>query len=119
MSFCAENNENAQGVEACFECVSACETCAAKCMDVAPECAAKCCDTAEIATLCARLTARGSPCAPRAVEFCRASCKACMKECREHAEEHCQTCADACERCIEWCEEVGAKEEQLVKVRRS
>lgn len=96
-------------IEICSEATQVCEWCADECLGD-PEmtaCARRCRDVADIASVHARLMARGSPVAEHLAEVCAAACEACAEECARHDASHCQVCAEVVAECAERCREMA------------
>ncbi|MES2005511.1 MAG: four-helix bundle copper-binding protein [Bacteroidota bacterium] len=105
------HQQNHQLIAALNNCVAECNHCTTACLgeqDV--KMLAKCIgldiDCADICTLVAALTARGSEHAKHLLKECAEVCNACAEECEKHAKmgmEHCRTCAEACRACAAAC----------------
>ncbi len=106
-------------VETCFDCARACEACVTACLNMGDRdakghdmtaCIQLCRDCADICTLCARLTVRGSQSMASFMTVCAEACEACAAECEKHADhnEHCKACAEACRRCAAECRQMAA-----------
>jgi len=90
-------------IDACFDCVKACERCAyegEKRMDT-------CTDCAEICTLVGRLTARGH-CSSKLYKLCAEICDDCAKECAKLSDEYARDCVTAAKACAEACRKCEA-----------
>lgn len=99
------SEEQRECIETCTETVEVCEWCADECLgsEEMEKCARLCRDAADVASLHARLMARGSNYSPQLAEACAGVCEECAEECRRHDADHCQTCADVLEDCAETC----------------
>lgn len=95
-------------IDACLECVAACNYCASSCLrekNVEPlaicirldlECVSMCKAAAELMSF-------GSNYANAACQVCADVCLACAEECEKHNMEHCRKCAEVCRACAEEC----------------
>ena len=92
-------------IEICNDAAEVCEWCTDECLgdEEMEECARLCRDVADIASLHARLMARGSNYSGQLAEACAGACEACAEECSQHDADHCQVCADILEECAESC----------------
>lgn len=96
-------------VEALFECVSLCETCAAACLDSREGgrhrdgCIKTCQECSELCSLTARLLLRQSALVPQVCETCAFACELCADNCRGVGNEE---CANACQECVTLCREI-------------
>ena len=97
-------------IDTMTDCATACNHCVSACLaeaDVASlaRCIKLDIDCAEICTLVAGFTARGSEHAMHLMKECAEICDACAEECEKFADryDHCKTCAEACRACAEEC----------------
>lgn len=101
-------------VQTTSDCAKACEECATACIQMGDAdarghdmtlCITLTRDCADIATLCGRLTARGSQFMQSFMNVCAEACEACATECEKHADHmaHCKACAEACRKCADEC----------------
>jgi len=92
-------------IEICNEATQVCEWCADECLgdEEMEECARRCRDVADIASLHARLVARGSDRSGPLAEACADACEACADECEHHDADHCRACVDVLRECAECC----------------
>ncbi|EMA70748.1 putative cytoplasmic protein [Halorubrum aidingense JCM 13560] len=92
-------------IENCNEAAEVCEWCADECLgsEEMEECARLCRDVADLASLHARLMARGSSYSTHLARACAEACEACAAECERHDADHCQVCADVLPKCAESC----------------
>jgi len=97
-------------IQACLDCLKACETCAADCFGSGPEmaeCLRLCLECAEACQDCARVMMRGSPHGARWCALCADMCDACAVECAKFSKATCRECAEACRRCAQACRSVA------------
>lgn len=100
-------------IEACFDAVQACTSCADACLaELDPRPFLRCIranqDCAEICETTARILSRQSafrPSVARAIiQACSVACDACADECSKHEDhDHCRLCEEACRYCEEAC----------------
>lgn len=97
-------------MEACAECLVACEMCSDACLSEPnvrelAHCIRLDRDCAEACAAALRAMARGSWQAPQFCALCAELCDRCAEECEKHAahHDHCRVCAEACRRCAEEC----------------
>ena len=95
-------------MEACLQCVAACNHCASSCLkekdvkmmvsciQLDMECAAVCYNAAQLMSL-------GSTRADALCRLCAEICADCAGECSKHDNDHCRECANACHKCAEEC----------------
>ncbi|SFR64687.1 four-helix bundle copper-binding protein [Halogeometricum limi] len=97
-------------IENCTEAAEVCEWCADECLgdEEMEACARLCRDVADIASLHARLMARGSDYSSDLAETCADACEACADECESHDADHCQVCAETLRECAETCRSMAA-----------
>lgn len=104
-------------INACFECVQTCTTCADACLGEDSDthftnCIRTCLDCADTCDATGRILSRlGRPAPARIrpqVQACALACQTCEDLCQKHADghKHCQVCAEACRQCREVCETV-------------
>jgi hypothetical protein len=103
----------ARYIEACFECVVACTSCADADLAEAEVkelvlCIRLCLDCADVCDATGRVLTRQSsePQLTRTLlETCLQACGLCAEECERHAHhhEHCRVCAESCRRCERAC----------------
>jgi hypothetical protein len=107
---------NKELVSTLYDCVAACDHCAAACLneeDVAMlvKCIKLDMDCADICRMTASCLSRGSELGESLLRECAETCTACAEECEIHAQhgmEHCRICAEACRRCAEACMQTAA-----------
>jgi hypothetical protein len=91
----------------CFEAAQAAERCADACIATGgpamERCIQLCRDVADLATLHARMMARGSEHRAEMAAITAEACQTCAGECGDFEVEHCQVAADALRRCAESC----------------
>ncbi len=103
------HEQNKQVLDALYHCAAECNHCATACLDeedvkMLAECIRLDIDCADICTLTATLTARGSEHGNHMLKECAEVCNACADECEKHTHmEHCKRCAEACRKCAEAC----------------
>ncbi|MBO4248975.1 four-helix bundle copper-binding protein (plasmid) [Halomicrobium sp. IBSBa] len=99
------SDEQRECIEHCNEAAEVCEWCADECLGESEmeECARLCRDVADIASLHARLVARGSTYSTDLAAICAEVCEACAQECETHDADHCQVCRDVVQTCAESC----------------
>lgn len=105
------HEQNTQLLEALNRCAAECNHCAAACLDeqdvkMLARCIKLDIDCAQICSLTASLTARGSEHGKHLLKECAEVCNACAEECEKHASmgmEHCRRCAEACRACADAC----------------
>ncbi len=104
------HKENHDLLAALNDCIAACHHCAYACLDepdvkMMVACIKTDLDCAEVCSLIARLTARGTVHAKDFFDDCIRICEACAEECDKHAQhmEHCRECAEACRKCAAAC----------------
>lgn len=93
-------------IDACFECVKACDRCACEGCKTSKE---ECTSTHDCAVICAevcalvgRLTAKGL-CCDKLYELCAHYCDKCVAHCEKNDHEHVQACVAAAKKCAEAC----------------
>jgi hypothetical protein len=104
----------AAAIDACFDCVQSCTTCADS--DLIEEdvrdmraCIALCLTCADICDTTARVLSRPGQADPillrPLLEACIRACTSCAEECDRHAEHHrhCAICAETCRTCVQAC----------------
>ncbi|MBS0272124.1 MAG: four-helix bundle copper-binding protein [Proteobacteria bacterium] len=97
-------------IDACFECVKACERCACEGYKTSKECtsahdlATTC---ADICALVGRLTAKGLCCSDL-YELCANYCEDCARKCEKIDHEYAKACAAAAKKCAEACRQCQA-----------
>jgi len=92
-------------IDACFDCVKACDRCACEGCKTSKECApvhACTASCAEVCNLVGRQTARGLCCSDL-YELCAKYCDECAKQCEKSDHEHAKSCAAAAKKCAEAC----------------
>lgn len=97
-------------IDACFDCVKACERCAhegKERMDICHTCA-------EICTLVGRVTARGH-CSSKIYKLCAEICDECVKKCEKLDDEYAKDCVKAAKKCAEACRTCAADCEKCEK----
>ena len=99
------SDEQRECIENCQRAAQVCEWCADACIgeEGMDECIRLCRDVADIATLHARLMARGSDYSGDLAGVCADVCEACAEECEQHDHDHCQLCAEVLPDCAETC----------------
>ncbi|MUV57811.1 four-helix bundle copper-binding protein [Halogeometricum sp. CBA1124] len=104
------SDEQRECIENCTEAVEVTEWCADECLgsEEMEECARLCRDVADVASLHARLMARGSNYSTQLAQACAGACEECAEECRRHDADHCQTCAEVLDDCAETCRSMAA-----------
>lgn len=104
------SDEQRECIENCTEAAEVTEWCADECLgsEEMEECARLCRDVADIASLHARLMARGSNYSTQLAQACAGACEECAEECRRHDADHCQTCAEVLDDCAETCRSMAA-----------
>lgn len=98
------------GVEACEDCVTACEMAVNAAIDEGGRYTfiRACRDAADLAALAARFMARHAALTPELCEVVAKACEACEAECGHVASDYAYACADACRRCREECDSIAA-----------
>jgi hypothetical protein len=104
-------------IEACFDSLQSCTTCADACLGEATAAALRRCirlnlDCADVCDATGRILSRISE--PDAgliqaqLRACMEACRLCAAECEKHAGHHvhCRVCAQACRRCEEACRDL-------------
>jgi len=102
-----------QFIQACLECMEACNTCYDAClkekdMDMMVDCIRMDRECADICSFAVKSMQSNSPFAKHICQLCAEVCEACGNECKKHDHDHCQKCADACFRCAEECRKMAA-----------
>ena len=108
-------------IDACFDCVKACDRCANEGCKISKECTyghdcASVC--AEVCNLVGRLTARGHCCSDL-YELCAKYCDECAKKCEKIEHEYAKACAAAAKKCAEACRVCKADCEKCDKEKRA
>lgn len=109
-----EVGDVAAAIDACFNCVQSCTSCADSDLieeDVRAmrDCIALCQICADICDTTGRILSRPAQWDARVLrpllESCIRACTACAEECTRHAahHRHCAVCAEACQACIKAC----------------
>ena len=100
-----EADQKNREIAACNDCAMQCERCIASCLkEGSTDCIASCRDCADVCSLSAKLTARGSQFAEDFCALCPKVCAACVEACAKNdQDEECKRCVEACNRCIEAC----------------
>ncbi len=101
-------------INACLECMVACEMCSDACLhekDVRQltECIRLDRDCATACATAVQVMSRGGPVAHEVCRMSAEACERCAAECERHADhhEHCRLCAEACRRCATECQRMA------------
>ena len=108
------NEQYQKSIEACMDCASACNHCAASCLEEKEvQSLTKCIrldlECAVICQVTAELMSQGSRYTGEICELCATICNACAEECEKHADRdttHCKECAETCKACAKEATEV-------------
>ena len=100
-------------IEACVECLVACNMCSEACLheeDIKRmvECIRLERDCADACLAALRAMSRNGALAAELCAACAEACDRCAVECERHEAEHCRVCAEACRRCAEECRRMAA-----------
>lgn len=106
-------NSLREGIEACLECMNACNYCYIsnlKEFELAElrECIRLDRETADICGFTASAISRGTPYLREICELCAKVCRDCAKECSKHKHFHCEQCAAICIRCADICQAIAS-----------
>jgi hypothetical protein len=104
-------------IEACFDCVKACDRCACEGCKTSKECTSvhdyvTAC--ADVCNLVGRLTAKGL-CCSALYALCAEYCDDCAKHCERVNHEYAKACAIAAKKCAEVCRECHKDAEKCEK----